>query len=1038
MKPERRSRSLLGVTRSKAKMYEYRVAPEHHIEIPRDPGRLFSLSVGMLGDLAVLINTRSDDTGEAADLRQLVRFSAQFFDAYCHGTFEESLNNYLLLMGAASYYLSDLPGSAAVLAERLPAELLDLEAGGLEHLSAWILKGTFGQSPNTSTSPFRKEIDSIVQWASGFFQRGEDLESFDTLARSLRLAVYRLGSPRQLLFADVALAVTRKRRDHSARQSLPTYSDHSVEQWSDALSKDTFIRELWPAQRMLGEEGVLRGISGVVQMPTSAGKTRATELIIRSAFLAERATLAVIVAPFRALCHEIRNSLVEAFAGEPVQVDELTDVFQPDFDILDLLTGRQVIVVTPEKLVYVLRHSPELTSGIGVLIYDEGHQFDNGSRGVTYELLVTSLKALVPRGIQTVLISAVISNADRIGAWLNGDDGVVVKGAGLSPTFRSLAFASWQDRLGRLQFVRDDDPDSDEFFVPRVIESLELEKKGRERVVRYFPTKNDSPAIALYLGLKLCPSGSVAVFCGTKATVTGLCEQVVDVFERSAPLDRPLDFSNPEEVERLASLHAVNMGDNAAITESARLGVFAHHGNVPHGLRIAVEHAMRIGAARMVVCTSTLAQGVNLPIRYLIVSSTQQGTERIKVRDFHNLIGRAGRSGMHTEGSILFANPELYDRRRSRSDRWRWDAIKDLLQPDNTEPCISTLLSVFRPLESDDGRYQIPMEPLELLKACIGRRSDLDSFADQIVQRHADKQFTESGLRFQIDEKRRIVTALESYLMAYWEESTSQEPIDALARQTLAYHLAEGNATEQGQLIDLFRTIANNIERRVPESSRRKVFGRTLYGVRDSLAIQKWVENHIEELVEAEDTEAMLDVIWPLLTRNVQNNTFRRCSSQAALKRLAHRWIDGATFGEIFADLYNSGVRFGHGRRPRIPTIDNVVDICEGALAFEGMLVIGAIAEIFEFLNPALNDASELLRELQKQIKYGLRSLSEIVVYETGFSDRVVATEIAQLIGAVSSRRELRRGLRSRRNDIQSVVAKYPLYYQARLARLLA
>ena len=82
---------------------------------------------------------------------------------------------------------------------------------------------------------------------------------------------------------------------------------------------------------------------------------------------------------------------------------------------------------------------------------------------------------------------------------------------------------------------------------------------------------------------------------------------------------------------------------------------------------------------RFVVCTSTLAQGVNLPIRYLIVTSVYQGMERIKVRDFHNLIGRAGRAGMYTEGSILFADPVVYDKRHNPKDGWRWNIVKELL-----------------------------------------------------------------------------------------------------------------------------------------------------------------------------------------------------------------------------------------------------------------------------------------------------------------------------------------------------------------------
>src|SRR5690606_6919480 len=127
-----------------------------------------------------------------------------------------------------------------------------------------------------------------------------------------------------------------------------------------------------------------------------------TELIIRSAFLAGRATLAVVVGPFRALCHEIRESLARAFRGEDMSVNELSDAFQTDFDLDDILDRRAVLVVTPEKLVYVLRHVPELARRIGVLVLDEGHQFDTGPCGVTYELLVTSLVGMITAAAQTV------------------------------------------------------------------------------------------------------------------------------------------------------------------------------------------------------------------------------------------------------------------------------------------------------------------------------------------------------------------------------------------------------------------------------------------------------------------------------------------------------------------------------------------------------------------------------------------------------------------------------------------------------------
>ncbi|MBI4304297.1 MAG: hypothetical protein HY665_08190 [Chloroflexi bacterium] len=163
----------------------------------------------------------------------------------------------------------------------------------------------------------------------------------------------------------------------------------------------------------------------------------------------------------------------------------------------------------------------------------------------------------------------------------------------------------------------------------------------------------------MFLGLKLAPKGAVAIFCGRKTSAESLCDKVVDAYYRGLKITPPVEFSNPDKARRLVYLYTRNLGADSAATLCAGLGIFSHHGNTPHGIRLAVEHAMKHKHARFVICTSTLAQGVNLPIRYLIVTSVYQGSEPISVRDFHNLIGRAGRADEHTEGSILFADNDL-------------------------------------------------------------------------------------------------------------------------------------------------------------------------------------------------------------------------------------------------------------------------------------------------------------------------------------------------------------------------------------------
>ncbi len=406
-------------------MFEYGVPEEHHIKIMQDPAKLFTISIGLLGDLAAAINREELDLSTLSELKTNLLFSARFFDSYLQSKLNETLDPYLLLVGASSYYLCDLPGSAAVLAWQIDEDFPDLDACGLENLIFWMLRGDIYKDFGGAEGQLGDYIDVIFEALVLFIKNGTgEGELLDQL-RKFRDVVYEFGTPRQLLLGDVAVALIRKKIINSCWNALPFYSGLSRDKWRQAIGKDSFIKELWPAQHLLGSADVLKGKSTIVQMPTSAGKTKATELILRSAFLAERVSLAIIVAPFRALCHEIKNNLVEAFHNEPTKVDELSDVLQTDFDIAELLGYQQVLVVTPEKLLYSLRHAPELATHIGLLVFDEGHQFDSGTRGITYELLLTSLRFMIPEGAQKVLISAVISNSEAVGEWLNGEPNVV-------------------------------------------------------------------------------------------------------------------------------------------------------------------------------------------------------------------------------------------------------------------------------------------------------------------------------------------------------------------------------------------------------------------------------------------------------------------------------------------------------------------------------------------------------------------------------------------------------------------------------------
>src|SRR5688572_11609425 len=91
MKPSPGSRTLLGIARSKAKMYEYGIPLLHHIAVPKNgnPERLFPLTIGMLGDEAAhQLDASQGPLAANGTSRESARFANQFFNAYVEGKFD--------------------------------------------------------------------------------------------------------------------------------------------------------------------------------------------------------------------------------------------------------------------------------------------------------------------------------------------------------------------------------------------------------------------------------------------------------------------------------------------------------------------------------------------------------------------------------------------------------------------------------------------------------------------------------------------------------------------------------------------------------------------------------------------------------------------------------------------------------------------------------------------------------------------------------------------------------------------------------------
>jgi len=1007
MKPESNSRRLFGITRSKGKMYELGVPESSHLAVPSgtDPQELFVLTIGTLGDAAAQLNDLGSEVVdlEGAALDDL-EFSASFFDAFVRSRFAARLSRETCLLASSAYYLTGRPGSSLVLARS--RREIEGEAA-LDRVLHWVLLARWASPPAARTAFFGGALDSLVALLSAHFLDGVDLAEINSALVALRRRAYDGGSAHDVLFVDILAAVARKRVAGSAWTTLPGFTGVDITAWAGAIRRPEFPKELWPSQLRLGRAGIFAGASGVVQMPTSSGKTRSIEIVLRSAFLARRTKVAVVVAPFRALCHEIGGALRRAFLQDDVSVNELSDTLQLDFlqQIAEIFGSeppvtQYVLVLTPEKLLYILRQSPDLVTHLGIVIYDEGHQFDSGSRGITYELLLTEIKALLSAHAQTILVSAVIQNAQAVGDWLIGTGATVVDGRGLLPTTRAVAFASWRDTLGQLRFFEQQDFTTPDYFVPRVIEAQSLTNRGKETKARLFPEKAKPNDVAGYLGVRLVPQGAVAIFCGRKDTANSIARRLVEVYQRGFALAPPADSADAEELRRMKNLLYAHFGAGATVSGAAAIGVFVHHGATPHGVRLSIEYGMQQGRLTFVVCTSTLAQGVNLPIRYLIVSGTQQAGERIKVRDFQNLIGRAGRAGVHTEGLIIFSDTRVFDTRSSES--WRFNNTVSLLSPENSEITTSSLLGLLAPFRSVSGANAVFLPPADLCSLLLLGEAEWVAWADVTVATQPHVGVTQELLLKDMQTRRQLLRAVESYLMANRGAAPLTEfkgAAEELATRTLAYHLADDESRTGLRL--LFVAVAEYLDRQQPNAGRQAVYAKTLLGVDRAKAVEQWVEDNRADLLALESNEQWITAVWPLLSALSDPRSSDSLQPPTLSFDLAKLWLEGRPYSALFQfSVAQQGTKaWGLTKRAAL-TDDDIVGFCENTLGFEYGLIVAAVAQFLHGRVDIRADGANALGRFQKALKYGLAESLAISCYDFGFADRIVAQRVADAVAA--------------------------------------
>ena len=649
--------TMLKYQKAKAKMEEYNISKQEYPHFPLNSNELSYPTTYVLSRYSECIIENNYE--EIKELEPLLNATAEYYDSSFKSKDRSEHNWDFLLSGASAYFLKKDFGCAKVLAEKVIGliEIQHSPQNLLTNIFNYFLNGMYLQYIKVKDS-----YDQINNYFLDYFEKGKSLEILKDALYEYRKEIYKDEDLDSIFYVDILIAIIVVACDNSSWNLLPSNSNIPYKEWNPYLLSKKSIKMLWPAQRLIAEKGILNGKSSIVQLPTGVGKTRSIGLIIRAAFLSGRANIVIIVAPLRALCNEITMDMFKAF-GNDVTINQFSDVLQNDFE--NLFLGdikRQILICTPEKMNYILHHDLLFINAIDLFVLDEGHMFDNGGRGAMYELLVTHLRQNITSKQQLVLLSAVLPNSVDIAQWLFKDSSCLATDDSIVSTPKSIGFSSVQRDI---HFFSDDKSNED-YFIPRILRLEKLTKLPRERKDKYFPDLSNSKDVAIYNAIKLCHNGGVAIYLGQQRQMKTLFERIIDLNNRNYDLKPLKDNTNQEELFKIKRFIGNYYGVNHYYTKAAELGVLPHSSNLQNGVKLVVEHALKNKYVSCVVCTSTLAQGVNIPIKYLLVTDMRNGFQLVKARDFQNLVGRTARAGIYTEGSIIVTDCKIYDQRNSK------------------------------------------------------------------------------------------------------------------------------------------------------------------------------------------------------------------------------------------------------------------------------------------------------------------------------------------------------------------------------------
>ncbi|MGQ0795626.1 MAG: DEAD/DEAH box helicase [Nitrosopumilaceae archaeon] len=546
--------------------------------------------------------------------------------------------------------------------------------------------------------------------------------------------------------------------------------------------------ELYPPQEDSVKAGILDGKSVLVSSPTASGKTLIAIFAIMNHLFKKNGKV-VYLNPLRALSaekfSEFQNLNLIDF-GRKIKIQISTG----EFDEADKNLGQNdVIVLTNEKMDSLIRHGAEWINNISLVIVDEVHLLGDQDRGPTLEIILTKLKLMTQKP-QILALSATVTNATEIAVWLGCD----------------LVENNWRP-IPLWEGVYDD--------------GTVIMQNGKK-----FEVENTIRGPSVDLGIDSIKNGGQTIlFAETRARSAILAAKAADVINKNLNKDEKNELDKISQKILESNEHTEIVKNLATLIKK---GVAFHHAGLNQKCRETIESEFRNRKIKLLASTPTLAAGVNLPARRVIISNinrydTKSGLNKpISVLEYKQLCGRAGRPQYDNFGEAIIVG-------NSNSDD-----LFDFYVNGTPEPISSKL--------TDDKALRTHV--LSLVSSNPGIKKD--ELIDFFIETLAGSQIRKPTIKFKIQItldylalEDLIKEKGERFVATEFGKKTSMLYIDPLTAVSFRKSLQKTSKRKNHTFG--FLHVITNCEDFFPKFSLRN---------KDYEIISTLIENHVSELIE--------------------------------------------------------------------------------------------------------------------------------------------------------------------------------------------